>query len=134
MGMKRRTPLKPFKGAVLENGKWTGKPPQKKRQKGIRRVSSAKHARDLEYNKARKWFMARPENSTCPIAASGLIANEIGIKMPHFRATEQVHHMRGKIGSNYLDESTWLAISAVGHAWVHQNPAEARKRGWMLSR
>ncbi len=49
-------------------------------------------------------------------------------------SSEQVHHMRGREGSNYLDESTWMAICPGCHTYVHAHPEWAYKRGYLLSR
>lgn len=49
-------------------------------------------------------------------------------------ASNQIHHKAGRLGKNYLDESTWLAVSFEGHNWIHNNDALAREKGWLLSR
>jgi hypothetical protein len=99
----------------------------------IRKRTKKKSRMDRIYSDKRKWFLADPGNSRCPVAESGLIVNEEGNLRPHFRASVQVHHKRGR-GRLYLDELTWLGVSAEGHAWIHANVKESYSRGWMLSR
>jgi hypothetical protein len=43
----------------------------------------------------------------------------------------EVHHVRGRLGPLLTDRRWWMAVSKAGHRWLHQNPAEARKRGWL---
>lgn len=47
-------------------------------------------------------------------------------------ATE-CHHRRGR-GRFLLDTSTWMALSFDMHRWVHNNPAQAYAKGYMLKR
>ena len=42
---------------------------------------------------------------------------------------EQVHHKFGRLGKLLMWVGGWIAVSAVGHDWIHRNIAEARKRG-----
>lgn len=89
------------------------------------------------YAQERRWFLSLPENAFCPVAAAGLIGNgeyPLEDKVPHHRATTQIHHLAGRIGKNFLDQSTWLAVSGPGHDWIHNHPLEARKKGWIFSR
>ena len=59
-----------------------------------------------------------------------LTANPRCAVFPKKRSAE-VHHRKGRSGSLYLDSSHWLAVSRDGHRWIHDNIAEARKRGWI---
>lgn len=43
--------------------------------------------------------------------------------------SNDIHHVKGRVGSNYLDESTWLAVSRFSHDWIHSNPKRARELG-----
>ena len=45
----------------------------------------------------------------------------------------QCHHIYGKQGKLLLWKQGWLPVSEVGHKWIHENPEEARKRGWLCS-
>lgn len=40
-----------------------------------------------------------------------------------------VHHTKGRLGGNYLDETTWLAACRRCHDWIHTHPSEARAAG-----
>jgi hypothetical protein len=43
-------------------------------------------------------------------------------------SSTEIHHTYcGKDRANYLDESTWIAVSRDGHNWIHDNPKEARE-------
>ena len=55
------------------------------------------------------------------------LAGEFGI-VPR---SEDVHHVAGRSGSNYLDESTWLAVSREQHESIHSHPSFARRQGWL---
>jgi hypothetical protein len=45
----------------------------------------------------------------------------------------QVHHRRGR-GKYHLDVSTWMAVSAEGHAAIHADPEKSYRLGYMLPR
>jgi hypothetical protein len=47
-----------------------------------------------------------------------------------YRSTD-IHHMAKRTGSNYLDESTWLAVCRENHDRIHNNPAWARANGFL---
>lgn len=65
-------------------------------------------------------FLTKEENQKCPVYPE--------------QKTSQVHHMKGRIGSLYLDERFWLAVSADGHEWIEKNPNEAKEKGYSLNR
>lgn len=44
-----------------------------------------------------------------------------------------IHHTKGRTGTNYLDETTWLAVSREMHERIHNNPSWARERGYLLT-
>lgn len=129
--MKNWRPLKPFRTAIWNGERWTGTPPRPKPRKPMKRGNSHKRKKlDKVYEQQRKWFLARPENSLCPVAAKGLIPDLHGNKVPHHRAALTVHHA-WKRGRYYLDETTWLSASWDGHCWIEMNKAEARRLGWL---
>lgn len=41
----------------------------------------------------------------------------------------QIHHVAGRIGKNYLDEGLFLAVCSESHAFIHSHPSTARKMG-----
>lgn len=93
-----------------------------KRRKPIRRVSKAKARKDSVYRLLRVNFLRQPENRFCIVMKT--LQNQ-------FISTDQVHHMLSRYGKNYLDTSTWLAVSAEGHRWIESHLKEARERGWL---
>lgn len=98
----------------------------------IRKVSGKRKRENLIYADKRRWFLAKPENAACPVAASGLIkvVPEDAEPRAHHRAATEVHHA-WKRGKYFLDESTFLAVSHDGHMWIENNKDEARARGWL---
>jgi hypothetical protein len=92
--------------------------PEKVKPQGINKVSKNKAKELAEYtNKKRKFLEVNPRCAVFP----KLMAIDI-------------HHIRGKIGSRFLDEKYWLGVSREGHNWIHENEEEASKKGWYLSR
>ena len=75
--------------------------PAFKKRKRIKARSEKRIAETGLYMAKRKHFLNRPENKFCPV-------------FPQVKATE-VHHKKGRIGSLYLDENFWLAVSSDGH-------------------
>lgn len=43
--------------------------------------------------------------------------------------SHDVHHVCGRLGTNYLDETTWLAVCRPCHDWIHAHPDVARGLG-----
>lgn len=84
----------------------------------IKKVSDKRKVKDLQYYALRKVFLEKPENQTCPITG---------------QQTVEVHHkFSGKDRDKYyLDVTTWLAVSRDGHNWIHENPKEAREKGYL---
>lgn len=86
--------------------------------KEIRKVGKKRSKELAEYsNKKRKFLELNP---MCAVFPS--------------KRAEDIHHIRGKVGSRFLDERYWLAVSRSGHIWIHANEVEASKKGWVLSR
>lgn len=88
-----------------------------KRKNPIASVSQKRLQQLAEYRKVKKEFMSRPENQRCPVTG--------------FRATE-IHHTSGRENDRLNDTEYWIAVSREGHIWIHSNPAEARKKGWLI--
>lgn len=83
------------------------------------------------YSDRRRWFLADPANSQCPVAKAGLIPFAFaGETVPHYRASTTIHHAWRR-GRYTLDITTWLGCSLEGHIWIEANLAESRKRGWL---
>ncbi len=92
--------------------------PEKVKPQGINRVSKKKSKEVAEYAVKRKNFLAK--YNRCAV-------------YPRLMAT-QVHHKKGRLGSLFLDENFWLAVSALGHKWIEEHPEEAYKKGYSLLR
>jgi hypothetical protein len=97
------------------------------RRTPLRKVST-KRARELrEYSKKRKAFLAA--HPWCEVEiATGDYKGPKG--MPS--ASVDIHHKAGRTGWRLNDETQWMAVSREAHEFIHQNPAEARKRGWLV--
>ena len=46
--------------------------------------------------------------------------------------SDTLHHRKGRNGSNYLDESTWMALDSRGHDKIHLNPGWAYANGYLI--
>jgi hypothetical protein len=94
------------------------KQPLKRSKKRIKSRSDKRVEEDEIYKQLRIEFLSREENRYCPI--TGELATEIH------------HTYSGKDRAKYyLDTSTWIAVSRNGHIWIHANPKEARKLGYL---
>jgi len=83
----------------------------------IRKVSKKRRKQSKEYSKLRADFLLRPENRFCPVTN---------------KQTIEVHHKNGRENQRLTDTSHWLAVSREGHQWIHNNPKEAREKGWLI--
>lgn len=43
------------------------------------------------------------------------------------------HHRRGRSGSLLCDMMHWVCICRKCHDWIHNNPAIARREGWLCA-
>lgn len=84
------------------------------------KVKAKRLGENAYYLKRRAAFLSRFHACACSMALFGC----------HQNATE-IHHTAGRIGKNFLDESTWLPMSRDAHTWIHQHPSEARAKGWL---
>lgn len=100
------------------NEKKKGSPAKK--TKPIPTKSEKRIKEERIYHAKRIEFLSRKENQKCPV-------------FPHLNTTD-VHHMKGRVGSLYLDVRFWLAVSREGHKWIEEHPKEAKKKGWSMSR
>jgi len=85
----------------------------------IPKVSKKRQLENLEYQTLRAEFLAKKENSICPI-----------MKTP----TSDVHHKKGRTGKLFLDTTFWIALSREGHKFVEENPEWAKLNGYSLDR
>lgn len=84
----------------------------------IKKTSEKMDKMLAQYAVLRKKFLE--ENPKCAV-------------FPKMRSVE-IHHIQGKTGSLYLDVTNFLAVSRLGHNWIHNNEAEATKLGFTISR
>lgn len=48
-------------------------------------------------------------------------------EFPHcHKKSKDVHHKNGRVGKNFLDESTWVALCREDHVFVELNPTVAK--------
>ncbi len=105
----------------------------------LKRVSS-KRAKDMKtysakraaYLAAHPWCEATIKllhlNEAEVISNNGWYSNLWG-RMVRCPASCDIHHTAGRTGTNYLDESTWCAISREMHMKCHNEPSWARSVG-----
>jgi hypothetical protein len=68
------------------------------------------------------------------LAERGLSTANVHLHViPGIPPSTQVHHRRGR-GKYHLDVSTWMAVSAEGHAAIHADPEKSYRLGYMLPR
>ena len=84
----------------------------------IKKKSTKQATLDRAYLVLRKTFLLKPENKYCAVYRESL-------------ATE-VHHKAGRVGKMYLYVPNWLAVSRIGHCWIHNNPEESYKKGFLI--
>lgn len=87
-------------------------------------MSSKRAKLNKEYSKRRKAYLTR--HPYC--MAQFVIWPESMDIVNHYRATE-IHHTRKPKCKYLLDESTWLAVSAIAHRWIEDHKDIAREIG-----
>lgn len=111
------------------------------RRTKLRPYSKKREAAQREYLKARTCFLiAHPycqasihllglEESDV-IGWNGLYRDLFGVfqPIPH---SQDIHHKAGRIGTNLLDTTTWMAVSRAQHDRIHANPKWAREIGFL---
>lgn len=113
----------------------------KKKQKPIKIFSEKRKSESYLYTKKRMTFLAQPENKFCPVckaAFEGIIDieeityNWLISKNNGVIRTNEVHHKAGRKGKllNYVP--FWLAVSSIGHKWIHANPKKAYKLDFLI--
>lgn len=106
---------------------WTIAFPEQVRVKPIRRIDGTldtrRSIRAREYKKAKAVWWEKVKMEFCPVMLA-----IFGLFCP---VSPSPHHIRGRLGSLLCDTRYWLACSEAGHRWIHDNPSEARKHGWL---
>jgi hypothetical protein len=129
--------------------------PLKRSSKPLKRTPlarvSKKRAKEMRtYSKLRKEFLAvhqlcgvwLKENNWVQIDSSDLYVWQRGEEtisrnvwaMLDFSGAKRscdIHHTAKRTGPNYLDTSTWLAVSREAHERIHANPSWAREMGFL---
>ncbi len=118
-----------------------GDAPEVKKRKPVRRVSKKKAARDRVYNPMiREWKMDRlcecsgkvfwhedhPE-----LKKRGSKFNYTVVCTMYDHYCDDNHHMRGKLKELLMDERFRLPVCRKAHQFIENNPALARKMGWL---
>jgi AMMECR1 domain-containing protein len=89
--------------------------------KSISPVSKKRQVEMDEYSKKRLAFLAL--HVTCQAKLVGCTGS-----------SSDVHHSKGRIGDNYLNMSTWVALCRSCHSYIEQHPEEAKELGFSQSR
>ncbi len=119
MNSKKKPPQRKAPWYIQKHG--TARPPKVRRR--INPVSVQRRAAALEYGRLRKKFLA--EHPLCRACITLLSAKVLP-------ATE-IHHCRGRRGSNYLNTMTWIGVCAGHHREIHDHPAWALEHGFLGS-
>ena len=93
----------------------------KKKQKSIPKFSKKREEENEIYFELREKFLVLKKN--CEAGLPGCT------KIP-----TQVHHGAGRVGSNFLNLETWLAVCRMCHRKIEMNPIEAKELGLSVSR
>lgn len=83
----------------------------------IRKFSKKRSKQNKEYLEERAKFLRDPQNQICRVNGS---------------QTTEVHHLAGRVGKLLLYVPYWIAVSRSGHNWIHDNPKESYKKGWLI--
>jgi len=90
---------------------------EKKKRTPIKKVSAKRDKENKAYLTLRKVFLEN--HKTCQVNQDG-------------RSVEVHHTYSGKDrDKHFLDVKTWLAVCRGCHNWIHKNPLEARKLGYL---
>lgn len=89
------------------------------RRSPVNRISDNRRRDHRIYNQKRIWFLVK--HPWCAWALKQTPPKKI-------RST-QIHHMRGRSGSLYLNEKFWRAVSQTGHNEINLHPETARQLG-----
>jgi len=96
------------------------------------------------YLKKRKTFLSLVSNKYCPVCKLAFEGKIDIAEFPVYNAesiiylnqglieTDSIHHKAGRTGKllNYVPY--WLAVSDIGHKWIHSNPEKAYEFGFLI--
>lgn len=100
-----------------KQSKTSQKPPVRKR-KAIRQVSDKRKKQNAEYSVLRKAFLE--EHPVCQVC--------------HSKSSDQIHHCAGREGEWLTNTEFFLAVCGGCHDFIENNRAEAKIRGWLITR
>jgi len=89
--------------------------------KSIPKKSEKRVDQDRVYKKQRIKFLKK--NPFCKAKLKGCS-----------RVAEEIHHKKGRVGDNYLDEKTWVGVCRNCHNKIESEPAKAKEKGLSESR
>lgn len=92
------------------------------KRKALPSRSQKRITQDKEYSAKRKIFLS--SHPLCKANLSGICTNH----------STDVHHLAGRMGDLYLDETNWLALCRSCHMWIETHLKEAREMGLSLSK
>lgn len=97
-------------------------PQPRKLRKPIQKRTPKRSKEDRQYTEnVLQWWNAKfRDGAKCPVTNFKLAPWNI-----------QCHHIYGRRGKLLNWQPGWLAVSCIGHRWIHDHPDEARKRGWL---
>ena len=81
----------------------------------IKKVSDKRKVQEVTYKLLRKQYLtAIPKCEVC-----GNVATEI-------------HHKNGREGERLNDQTYFMSVCRSCHTYIHENPAEARTKEWLI--
>lgn len=87
----------------------------------VKRVSARREIEKEQYNERAPQFL---KGKKC----------QAGVKCDCDVPATEVHHSRGRVGADYLNEKLWLAMCSPCHKYVTENPVAAKLLGLSLDR
>ena len=96
--------------------------PKQDKRKRIAPMSQSMKKRRLAYAKKAREFVRSKAKQSCPVMRAVFAVNE---------PVTEVHHTRGRHGALLDEQRFWLAVSRNGHNWIHANPAQADRQGFI---
>jgi len=109
-------------------------------KKPINKVSEKRKIENFIYSQKRKNFLMQPDNQICPVcfaAFEGIIdINKLDCREEIMQnkgliLTDSIHHIFGRRGKFLNIEKYWLAVSDIGHRWIHSHPKQAYELGFL---
>lgn len=98
-----------------------GKPEPEERFSAIRKVGAKRKSENEIYKDRREVFLRKHKGCKANLRGCTKKANEI-------------HHKKGRVGKNFLDEKTWLPVCRKCHTHLELNPHMAKGLGLSESR